>query len=760
MISLTTIVGVDQQHLEELRCTWPTWRRHRPELLTWPLLLICDGDRSRAHWERELAFVDHPGKRIERWCTPAGDQREKMLNGLVFCAAECVETPYYLKLDTDAVATSGGPWLEPSWFQGDAAGRSPAFVASPWGYTKPADAIDRLDAWADGVEAFASFPPLEIHPQPGSRLVRHRRITGWCFLGQTEFTRRAAESCGGRLPVPSQDTFLWYCAARRREPFLVQHMKRFGWSHVHPRRLRDACRQVLDEAHASGHGGPRPDTPPARGGAPTRMPARAEQLLALLRRLPAWPLRGVEVGVHQGELSQALLAAVSHLHLVLVDPWAESPPGSTYYRSGDSCARLARDQQEANLQATLQATDDARERRIVLRQTSLEAAQQVADATLDFVFLDGDHTSEAVRADLRAWWPKIRPGGILCGHDYGHPRDRRGIWGVSRAVDQFAREHGLEVVIGDATVWHVNKPASAETLRAANRAQPSAEQTDHGVVYVLTGPAHAARLVVSLWSLRRHYDGPVTVITTQPESHEIGRRCAADTRLRVEHREASQVAGRRNASYLTKIEMLRRAPYPVTLLLDADTLVVGQIGELFRLEAEQQFCATQFADWTTAGRIMRRRILPWRDIEGGGVSAEQMAQFVEGALEPRPAINVGVLAIRRDAAVLDDWWRLACAGRETFICDEIALQLLSPHYPHRLLDCRYNCSPIHAADRQDVRVWHFHGEKHLKRAACRQLWLPAYEQAVREDVAGLAQWTPGSDRRLRGFLDSQRREAV
>lgn len=49
---------------------------------------------------------------------------------------------------------------------------------------------------------------------------------------------------------------------------------------------------------------------------------------------------------------------------------------------------------------------------------SIEAAKQFSDATLDFVFLDADHRPLAVLDDICAWRPKIRPGGVLAGHDY------------------------------------------------------------------------------------------------------------------------------------------------------------------------------------------------------------------------------------------------------------------------------------------------------------------------------------------------------
>jgi hypothetical protein len=95
--------------------------------------------------------------------------------------------------------------------------------------------------------------------------------------------------------------------------------------------------------------------------------------------------------------------------------------------------------------------------------------------------------------------------------------------------------------------------------------------------------------------------------------------------------------------------------------------------------------------------------------------------------------------------------RLSLAGCKTFICDEIALQLLLTEYPHYLLDCRYNCSPVYAADTDDVRVWHFHGNKHLRGGAACEAWLAFFKECARDDVAGLADWIP-ADHRLVEYL--------
>ena len=68
----------------------------------------------------------------------------------------------------------------------------------------------------------------------------------------------------------------------------------------------------------------------------------------------------------------------------------------------------------------------------ILKTTSREGARRYANKSLDFVFIDADHTYAAVKDDIRCWLPKIKPGGVLAGHDY----QSKSFPGVTKAVNQ------------------------------------------------------------------------------------------------------------------------------------------------------------------------------------------------------------------------------------------------------------------------------------------------------------------------------------
>jgi len=84
-----------------------------------------------------------------------------------------------------------------------------------------------------------------------------------------------------------------------------------------------------------------------------------------------------------------------------------------------------------------------RGRIIPIPMASTEAAKLFKSQSLMMVFIDANHSYEAVLQDLQAWWPKICPGGMICGHDYV-PTHPNSINGVVKAVDEFFTHQGVE----------------------------------------------------------------------------------------------------------------------------------------------------------------------------------------------------------------------------------------------------------------------------------------------------------------------------
>lgn len=86
----------------------------------------------------------------------------------------------------------------------------------------------------------------------------------------------------------------------------------------------------------------------------------------------------------------------------------------------------------------------------VVQQKSVAAAATYDDASLDFVYIDADHSYQAVKADIAAWGRKVKPGCVLAGHDYN-------LDGVKQAVDEaFGAAVRVEQT-GDYPSWIVRR---------------------------------------------------------------------------------------------------------------------------------------------------------------------------------------------------------------------------------------------------------------------------------------------------------------
>jgi hypothetical protein len=170
---------------------------------------------------------------------------------------------------------------------------------------------------------------------------------------------------------------------------------------------------------------------------------------ALLNRIsPDTPTIGAEIGVFQGRLSLAILRERPLLQLYLVDLWDHSPQSKSPMVRRFSRKRWDRIYTQAHVRLRF-----AGERACFVRADSVVAAE--SSPPLDFVFIDDDHSSVGCKRSLEAWYPKIKPGGWLGGHDY-HSTGR--FPGVYQAVTQFCKENSLDIKTDIGHTYFVKVP--------------------------------------------------------------------------------------------------------------------------------------------------------------------------------------------------------------------------------------------------------------------------------------------------------------
>lgn len=121
---------------------------------------------------------------------------------------------------------------------------------------------------------------------------------------------------------------------------------------------------------------------------------------------------GAELGVQAGLFSKDILARWKSCEkYILVDLWHQQ-------ERYDDTANVDNNKQESLFQATKKRLAQHANITEFMRMYTTEAAKLVPDDSLDFIYIDARHDYCGVREDLREWWPKLRMGGILAGHDY------------------------------------------------------------------------------------------------------------------------------------------------------------------------------------------------------------------------------------------------------------------------------------------------------------------------------------------------------
>lgn len=173
---------------------------------------------------------------------------------------------------------------------------------------------------------------------------------------------------------------------------------------------------------------------------------------------------GVEIGSYEGYFANHILKNWNGT-LYMVDVWRKL--------SEDEYEDISnRDITENIWHQAMLAIQGYEDRALMMRMKSNQAAKLFADDSLDFVYIDANHKYDAVKEDIELWWPKVKSGGMFCGHDYIHELDWNsppfaengkdkhiyvyangdsgdtkyaGLFGVYPAVNEFAKDKKYEV---------------------------------------------------------------------------------------------------------------------------------------------------------------------------------------------------------------------------------------------------------------------------------------------------------------------------
>lgn len=146
----------------------------------------------------------------------------------------------------------------------------------------------------------------------------------------------------------------------------------------------------------------------------------------MVKKFPAGS-KFVEVGCWKGKSTAFMCVEIANsnknIDFYCVDTWE----GSIEHKDNSTLNTL--------FETFLSNMNSLKNYYIPLKMTSIEASAKFKDNSLDFVFIDASHTYEDVKNDIINWLPKVKPGGILAGHDY-YNNEYDYFPGVKRAVDE------------------------------------------------------------------------------------------------------------------------------------------------------------------------------------------------------------------------------------------------------------------------------------------------------------------------------------
>lgn len=157
---------------------------------------------------------------------------------------------------------------------------------------------------------------------------------------------------------------------------------------------------------------------------------------------------GAEIGTGKGKTGMEILQANPELHLYQVAFYPNEKVFTNEYRHPGF--------HDSTLKAKMLWNKRMRRfknRIIVLAMPSHEAADHIKDESLDFIFIDADHSYENCKQDIELWVPKVRLGGMISGHDY-----QTLFPGVVKAVD----ESFAAFELAEDSVWYLFKKGASD----------------------------------------------------------------------------------------------------------------------------------------------------------------------------------------------------------------------------------------------------------------------------------------------------------
>lgn len=245
-------------------------------------------------------------------------------------------------------------------------------------------------------------------------------------------------------------------------------------------------------------------------------------------------------------------------------------------------------------------------------------------------------------------------------------------------------------------------------IKAREVQNEEVEEGSHGVIYYNRGTKCLQRIATSIWSLRKHYDGPITLIN-MGQVNELMKRYCDDMGIDIYQYKSY---GFSNA-LADKGFVNKYTKYDKNVFLDGDTIVNGPIDELFDRLDDKSFIATEFSNHKSNRKPVKSRIRCFSMVFDD--------EYMKNAFKFGPGINTGIFAFRHDSDVFEKWQDLietAVSNPPLLRCnqvnrmlDELCLQVIAHEFEClETVSNKWNASAKYGP--KNGHIIHYHGNKH------------------------------------------------
>jgi hypothetical protein len=255
-----------------------------------------------------------------------------------------------------------------------------------------------------------------------------------------------------------------------------------------------------------------------------------------------------------------------------------------------------------------------------------------------------------------------------------------------------------------------------------------------GFIIFSMGTKCATRIGVFLYTLRKHWNGPVCIISAGDASKTICQPLlVGNPWLSMVELGFDSPLGD-NKVFLDRAKMWNVTPFDTSVAIDVDAVIVGDMSPLFELTEQNEFIISKFSNWTTAGRSAKR-VQQWADIYPAEAKKALEMQF--------PVLNGGLMGSIKGSKFTEIFYDLMLPGRSKYLVDETFAMTMLHKYPHMLVDQKYNCSCKHSNPKDpDTRMVHFHGNKHCRASEGKwffnaEMWVKEHNDLMKTSDLGM-----------------------